>query len=168
MFESLTARLNSAFRNLVGKGKLTEANMKETLKEVKKALLDADVAYPVVKLFLNELKTEASGIEIAKELNPAQALIKIVNDKLIKMMSAKAASDLNLKTQPPAVILMAGLQGSGKTTSSAKLASYLMERHKKSVMLVSVDIYRPGAIEQLKVLAQKLNIGFFEFNQAGL
>ncbi len=169
MFESLTERLNKAFKNIIGKGKLTDANMNETLKEVKKSLLDADVAYPVVKVFLKELKEEASGVVVAKELNPAQALIKIVNDKLISMMG-ETCSELNLKAQPPAVILMAGLQGSGKTTSSAKLAKFLNERQKKSVMMVSADTYRPAAFDQLKILAAQLGkeVTFFDFDQTRL
>lgn len=162
MFETLTERLTKTFKNVIGRGKLTDSNMGETLREVKKALLDADVAYPVVKQFLKDLKEEAAGVEVGKGLNPAQALIKIVNDKLIILMGGECV-ELNLKTQAPAVILMAGLQGSGKTTSSGKLAKFLKERHNKVVMMVSVDVYRPAAIHQLRVLAQEIGVNFFDF-----
>lgn len=170
MFETLTERLTKTFKNMVGRGKLTDSNMNETLREVKKTLLEADVAYPVIKHFLKELKEEASGIEIDKGLNPAQMLIKIVNDKLVQLMG-ESCVPINLKAQPPAVILMSGLHGAGKTTSSAKLAKLLKEREHKSVMMLSVDIYRPAAREQLALLAQKvdptqLTIKYFECDEA--
>lgn len=161
MFESLTERLNNSFRNLVGKGKLTDENMRLTLKEVKKALLEADVAYDVVKLFLKEIKEQAKGVEVSAKMTPAQALVKIVRDELIKVMG-ETQSKLELKTQPPGVLLMAGLQGSGKTTSSAKLARWMMERDNKKVMLVSTDVYRPAAIAQLKTVAEEVGAMYFE------
>lgn len=164
MFETLTERLTKTFKNVMGRGKLTDSNMGETLREVKKALLDADVAYPVVKQFLKDLKEDAAGVEVGKGLNPAQALIKIVNDKLIALMGGQCV-ELDLKAQAPAVILMAGLQGSGKTTSSAKLAKFLKERQQKAVMLVSVDVYRPAAMEQLQILAKEVGVNFFDYAQ---
>lgn len=161
MFESLTERLNKTFRNLVGRGKLTDENMRETLKEVKKALLEADVALPVVKVFLKDIKERAKGLEISQKLTPAQELVKIVNDELVMIMG-ETQSKLELKTQPPGVILMAGLQGSGKTTSSAKLAKWMMERDNKKVLLASTDVYRPAAIEQLKTIAGEVGALYFE------
>lgn len=161
MFESLTERLNKSFRNLVGKGKLTDENMRTTLKEVKKALLEADVAYDVVKLFLKEITEQAKGVEVSSKMTPAQALVKIVRDELIKVMG-ETQSKLELKSQPPGVILMSGLQGSGKTTSSAKLARWMMERDSKKVMLVSTDVYRPAAISQLKTVAGEVGALYFE------
>lgn len=161
MFENLTDRLSRTFRHVVGRGKLTDENMKETLKEIKNALLDADVAYDVVQNFLVKIKEKALGVEVSKELSPAQQLVKIVNDELVTLMG-ESHVPVNFSAQPPVVILMAGLQGSGKTTSSAKLAKLLTEREKKSVMLVSADIYRPAAIDQLRTLANDLDATFFE------
>jgi signal recognition particle subunit SRP54 len=161
MFESLTERLSGAFKRLVGQGRLTEDNMQETLKEVRNALLEADVALDVVSAFIERIKAASIGIEIDKHLSSAQALVKIVNDELVEVMG-EAAVELDLKTQPPAIILMAGLQGSGKTTSVAKLAKYLTERLQKRVMVVSADIYRPAAIEQLHTLAREVGVESFE------
>jgi signal recognition particle subunit SRP54 len=160
MFENLTDRLTKAFRNMVGR-KLTEDNMKETLKEVENALLEADVAYEVVQSFVEDVKQEAVGLEISKELTPTQMLVKIVSEKLTSLMG-EAAVELNLASQPPAVILLAGLQGSGKTTSAAKLSLWLKERMKKSVFLASADVYRPAAIDQLRTLANETQTAFFE------
>ena len=160
MFENLTERLTRAFKNLSGQGRLTEENMQQALREVRLALLEADVALPVVKEFIEHIKQKALGQEVMTSLKPDQALVKIVHDELIQIMGDTRA-DLNLKTQPPAVFLLAGLQGSGKTTSAAKLARYLKETEKKKVMLVSVDIYRPAAIQQLKLLATELDVAFF-------
>lgn len=159
MFENLTERLGKTFRNISGKGRLTDANMAEALREVRMALLEADVALPVVKEFINDVEKEAVGKDILKSLTPGQALIKVVNDELVKMMGEEN-SELNLKAQPPAVILMAGLQGSGKTTTVAKLARWLKERQKKSVLVASADIYRPAAIEQLRVLANEIDVAY--------
>ena len=160
MFENLTERLTRAFKNLSGQGRLTEENMQQALREVRLALLEADVALPVVKEFIEHIKQKALGQEVMTSLKPDQALVKIVHDELIQIMGDTRA-ELNLKTQPPAVFLLAGLQGSGKTTSAAKLARYLKETEKKKVMLVSVDIYRPAAIQQLKLLATELDVAFF-------
>lgn len=161
MFENLTDRLSRTFRHMVGRGKLTDENMKETFREIKNALLDADVAFDVVKDFLEDIREKALGIEVSQELSPAQMLVKIVNDQLISLMGDTNEA-VNLAMQPPAVILMAGLQGSGKTTSTAKLAKWLIERQNKTVMLVSTDVYRPAAIEQLRTLAAQLQTPFFE------
>ena len=160
MFENLTERLTRTFKNLSGQGRLTEENMQQALREVRLALLEADVALPVVKEFIEHIKQKALGQEVMTSLKPDQALVKIVHDELIQIMGDTRA-ELNLKTQPPAVFLLAGLQGSGKTTSAAKLARYLKETEKKKVMLVSVDIYRPAAIQQLKLLATELDVAFF-------
>ncbi|HSG11115.1 MAG TPA: signal recognition particle protein [Gammaproteobacteria bacterium] len=160
MFDNLSERLSKTIRNLRGQGRLTEENIKDALREVRMALLEADVALPVVKTFIENVRERAMGQEVLKSLTPGQTLVKVVNDELVHVMGdANDALDLNV--QPPAVILMAGLQGSGKTTSSAKLARMLAEREKKSVLLTSCDIYRPAAIEQLKTLAGEVNAGFF-------
>jgi len=161
MFENLTERLNKTFRNVVGRGKLTEKNMKETLKEVRNALLEADVSLDLVNTLVEDIRLASLGVEIGKSLSPEQALIKIVNDQLVTRMGEKNAT-LALAAQPPVVILMAGLQGCGKTTTVAKLAKWLMEREKKSVLVASTDVYRPGAIEQLRTLAKDVDCGFFE------
>lgn len=161
MFENLTERLGRAFKNIRGQGRLTEDNMQNALREVRLSLLEADVALPVIKEFIEQIKQKALGQEVMTSLNPDQALVKIVNDELTHIMGDTRA-ELNFKTQPPAVILLAGLQGSGKTTSAAKLARYLKETEKKKVMLVSVDIYRPAAIQQLKLLAKELDVTFFD------
>jgi len=161
MFESLTERLSKAFKHAVGKGKLTDENMKETLKEVKKALLEADVAYDAVKPFLEQIKEAARGQEVSKSLSPTQMLVKIVNEQLVRLMGESEVG-IDLLAQPPVVILMAGLQGSGKTTSVAKLSRWLMERQNKKVMVASADVYRPAAIDQLRTLAKEVNAEFFE------
>ncbi|EKF75635.1 signal recognition particle protein Ffh [Alcanivorax hongdengensis A-11-3] len=160
MFENLTDRLGSSLKNLAGQGSLTEDNIRDTLREVRKALLEADVALPVVKEFVEQVKEKALGQDVLKSLNPGQAFVKIVNDELIHTMG-DANDALNLATKPPAIILMAGLQGAGKTTSVAKLARFLQEREKKKVMVVSADVYRPAAIEQLKTLAGEVETHFF-------
>jgi signal recognition particle subunit SRP54 len=160
MFENLTGRLSSVVQNLRGQGRLTEDNIKDTLREVRMALLEADVALPVVKDFVARVKEGALGQEVQKSLTPGQAFIKVVHDELVRTMG-EAGVDLNLRARPPVVVLMAGLQGSGKTTSSAKLARRLKEREKKSVLLVSVDVYRPAAIEQLKTLAAEVGAEFY-------
>ncbi len=159
MFDNLTERLGKVLNNLRGQGRLSEENIKETMREVRMALLEADVALPVVREFVAQVKQKAMGEEVMKSLTPGQTLIKIVNDELVKVMG-EAAQPLNLAVQPPAVILMAGLQGAGKTTSVAKLAKYLQTREKKKVMVVSADVYRPAAIDQLQTLAQEVNAQF--------
>ena len=160
MFQNLTDRLGRTFKDLRGQGRLSEDNIKDTLREVRMALLEADVALPVVKEFTEKVRARAVGQEVLQSLSPGQALVKIVNDELVSLMG-EACDELNLSTQPPAVVLMAGLQGSGKTTSSAKLARWLKERKKKTVLVASCDIYRPAAIQQLQTLAKEVGAEFF-------
>ena len=160
MFESLSERLSLSLKKISGKASLSEKNIQETLREVRMALLEADVALPVVKTFVEQVKNRAVGHEVSSSLNPGQQFLKIVQAELEAVMGEKNES-LDLATQPPAVILMAGLQGAGKTTSVAKLSRYLSDREKKKVMVVSADIYRPAAIEQLKTLASEVNAQFF-------
>lgn len=160
MFDSLSERLGRTIKNLRGQGRLTEDNVKETLREVRMALLEADVALPVVREFIERLRARAVGNEVLTSLTPGQALVKIVNDELVHVMG-DACDELNLNVQPPAVILMAGLQGAGKTTTVAKLSRWLKERAKKSTLVVSCDIYRPAAIEQLKTLAGEVEAEFY-------
>ena len=160
MFDALTERLSNSLRSVTGKARLTEDNIKDTLREVRMALLEADVALPVVKDFIEKVKERAVGQEVMKSLSPGQVFIKIVNEELVHMMG-DANDALKLNTQPPAVILMAGLQGAGKTTTVGKLAKFLKERHKKKVLVTSADIYRPAAIKQLETLAKDLGVNFF-------
>lgn len=160
MLENLTQRLSSVIKTLRGQSRLTEANIQDALREVRVALLEADVALPVVKDFIAQLKEQALGHEVLTSLTPGQALVGIVHKQLTALMGEQATG-LNLATTPPAVILMAGLQGSGKTTSSGKLAKLLKEQQKKKVLLVSCDVYRPAAIEQLRLLSQQLGVDFF-------
>jgi len=160
MFQNLTERLTKTLKNLRGQGRLSEDNVKDTLREVRMALLEADVALPVVKEFTEKVRERAVGQEVLQSLTPGQALVKIVNDELVSLMG-EACDELQLNVQPPAVVLMAGLQGSGKTTSTAKLARWLKERKKKSVLVTSCDIYRPAAIEQLQTLAREVGVDFF-------
>ncbi len=160
MFENLTDRLNRTFKNLTGQGRLTERNIQDALRDVRRALLEADVALPVVKQFIERVRDRAIGQEVSEALNPGQAFVKIVRDELTEVMGGEA-EPLNLKVEPPAVILMAGLQGAGKTTTVGKLAKWLKEREKKKVMVVSTDVYRPAAIRQLETLAQQVDVDFF-------
>jgi signal recognition particle subunit SRP54 len=160
MFENLSERLLRTVKNLRGQGRLTEDNIKDALREVRMALLEADVALPVVREFINRVRDRAVGQEVLLSLTPGQVLIKIVHEELIRTMG-EANAELNLRTPPPAVVLMAGLQGSGKTTSVAKLARWLKERQNKKVMVVSCDVYRPAAIEQLRKLAGEVGAEFF-------
>lgn len=159
MFENLTEKLSKTLRNLTGKGKLTSENIQETLQEVRKSLLDADVALPVVDEFIRGLTDKALGQEVDPKLSPGQFFVKLVNDELVRLMG-EANQTLNLQASPPVVILVAGLQGSGKTTSCGKLAAFL-HNQKKSVMLVSCDIYRPAAIQQLETVASQVSATFF-------
>ena len=152
MFENLTGRLSEAARSLSGKGRLTEDNIKDTLRQVRLALLEADVALPVVKTFIERIREKAVGEEVSKSLTPGQALVKIIHAELVHLLGDDHTS-INFKAQPPVVILLAGLQGAGKTTTAAKLAKRLIDKDKKRVMLVSVDVYRPAAILQLETLA---------------
>jgi signal recognition particle subunit SRP54 len=160
MFESLSDRLSQSLRGISGKARLSEENIQDTLREVRMALLEADVALPVVKDFVEAIKQRAVGQEVMKSLSPGQAFLKIVQNELEAVMGA-ANEGLNLATKPPAVILMAGLQGAGKTTSVAKLAKLLKERDKKKVTVVSADVYRPAAIKQLETLAAEVGADFF-------
>jgi len=160
MFENLTSRLTDAFRSLRGQSHFTEENTQQALREVRLSLLEADVALPVVKTFIETVKNKTLGQQVDANLKPEQALIKLVHDELVHILGDQRV-ELDFKTQPPAVFLMAGLQGSGKTTSTAKLARYLKETENKKVMLVSVDVYRPAAIEQLQVLAQQIDVTFY-------
>ncbi|KAF1685832.1 signal recognition particle protein [Pseudoxanthomonas taiwanensis] len=160
MFESLTQRLSGTIERLRGRGRLTESNISEAVREVRIALLEADVALPVVQALIQRIKVRAVGQEVLKSLTPGQALIKVVRDELTAVMGSQAA-DLNLNVPAPAVILMAGLQGAGKTTTVGKLARHLKEKRKKKVMVVSADVYRPAAIEQLKTLAEQTGVLFF-------
>lgn len=160
MFESLSQRLSDTVNRLRGRGRLTEENIRETLREVRIALLEADVALPVVKALIERVKVRAVGQEVLKSLSPGQALVKVVSDELTTVMGV-ANTELNLAATPPAIVLMAGLQGAGKTTTVAKLARFLKERKKKRVMVVSCDVYRPAAIEQLRTLAEQVDVAFF-------
>ncbi len=160
MFENLTDRLSRTLKNVSGKGRLTEDNIKDTLREVRMALLEADVALPVVKAFVNQVKERALGTEVSKSLQPGQMFIKVVQSELEAVMGS-ANEQLNLSAMPPAVVLMAGLQGAGKTTSVGKLAKHLTEREKKKVLVVSADIYRPAAIKQLETLATEVGVECF-------
>jgi signal recognition particle subunit SRP54 len=161
MFDNLTERLDKTLKNLRGQGRLTESNIKDTLREVRMALLEADVALPVVTDFIERIKERALGQEVQTSLSPGQSLIKAVHAELIKVMG-EANEELDLRANPPAIILMAGLQGAGKTTTVAKLGRWLKENKKKSVGVVSADIYRPAAIKQLQTLAESLDLVFFE------
>ena len=156
MFENLSDKLERSFKLLKGQGKITEINIAETLKEVRRALLDADVNFKIAKQFTDTVKEKALGQDVLTAVKPGQMMVKIVHDELTELMGS-TATDINLKGSP-SVILMSGLQGSGKTTFSGKLAKYLKEKKGKSPILVACDVYRPAAIEQLKVLGQQLNI----------
>ena len=156
MFESLSERLERSFKILKGEGKITEINVAETLKDVRKALLDADVNYKIAKTFTDTVKEQALGQDVLTSLKPSQLMVKIVHDELAALMGGQSV-DINLKGNP-AVILMSGLQGSGKTTFSGKLANLLKNKRAKNPLLVACDVYRPAAIEQLKVLGEQLNV----------
>jgi len=159
MFSQLGDRLNTTFKGLTGRGRLSEDNIRDALREVRIALLEADVALPVVRSFLERVREKALGEAVLGSLSPGQAVIKVVHDELVILMGAQNEA-LDLAARPPAVILLAGLQGAGKTTTAAKLARFLREREKKQVLLCSVDVYRPAAIEQLAQLAGQTGVGF--------
>jgi|TARA_B110000879_G_scaffold208208_1_gene293334 signal recognition particle subunit SRP54 len=159
IFENLSERLAGSLKKISGKANLTEENIQETLREVRMALLEADVALPVVKLFIESVKKRAIGQNVGKGLSPSQQFLKIVQSELERIMG-ESNEELNLAAQAPAVILVAGLQGAGKTTSVAKLANFLVKQKKKKVMVVSADIYRPAAIKQLEVLAGEVGVEF--------
>jgi len=164
VFDTLSERLSGTFRKLTGKAVLSEENIQDALREVRRALLEADVALAVVKDFTDRVSLRAVGQEVSKSLSPGQAFIKIVQAELEAVMG-NANSELDLKAAPPAVILMAGLQGAGKTTSVGKLSRYLKQTAKKSVMVVSADVYRPAAIKQLQTLAAEVEVEFFDSNE---
>ncbi|KAB2869837.1 MAG: signal recognition particle protein, partial [Bacteroidales bacterium] len=159
MFENLSEKLERSFKLLKGEGKVTEINVAETLKEVRKALLDADVNFKIAKTFTDEVKRKALGMNVLNAIKPGQLLIKVVHDELAELMGGKA-TDINLSGNP-AVILIAGLQGSGKTTFSGKLANHLKTKKGKSPLLVAGDVYRPAAIDQLKVLGGQIGVPVF-------
>ncbi len=159
MFENLSDKLDRAFKLLKGQGKITEINIAETLKEVRKALLDADVNYKVAKQFTDTVKEKALGSDVLISVSPGQLMVKLVHDELTKLMGGET-SELQLKGNPT-VILMSGLQGSGKTTLSGKLASYLKTKKGKNVLLVACDVYRPAAIDQLKVLGEQIGVNVY-------
>ncbi|MDG2252514.1 MAG: signal recognition particle protein [Methylophilaceae bacterium] len=163
MLENLTDRLQSVIKTIRGQARFTEENISDAMREVRIALIEADVALPVIKYFIDRVKEKALGAEVLKSISPGQAVIKIVQDELTDLMGS-ANNPINLSTTPPAIILLAGLQGSGKTTTAAKLAKIISEQ-KKKVLLVSADVYRPAAIEQLKTLAVSLNIECFNSSE---
>ncbi|WP_448247242.1 signal recognition particle protein [Thalassotalea agariperforans] len=160
MFENLSDRLTKSLKNISGRGRLTEDNIKDTLREVRMALLEADVALPVVRDFIKNVKERAVGQDVSKSLTPGQVFVKIVQSELETAMG-EVNEALDLKAVPPAIVLMAGLQGAGKTTSVAKLAKFLKTREKKKVLVVSADVYRPAAIKQLETLASEVEVEFF-------
>jgi len=157
MFEKLSSRLAAVVEGLRGRGRLTEENIGDTLRQVRMALLEADVALPVVREFVDAVKARAIGLEIHKSLTPGQALVRVIHEELVRVMG-EGVRPLNLRTQPPAVVLLAGLQGAGKTTTAAKIALWLRERDRKRVLMVSTDVYRPAAMLQLERLGQQLGI----------
>ena len=156
MFENLSERLERSFKILKGEGKITEINVAETLKDVRRALLDADVNYKVAKTFTDTVKQKAMGMNVLTAVKPSQLMVKIVHDELTELMGGKA-SELKLENRP-AIILMSGLQGSGKTTFSGKLANLLKTRHHKKPLLVACDVYRPAAIQQLHVVGESVGV----------
>jgi signal recognition particle subunit SRP54 len=159
MFDRLTSGLTRALNALSGRGYLSEENIAETVREVRLALLDADVALPVVKTFTEAIKARAIGVEVTKSLTPGQAFIKVVHEELVSLMG-DASTGLNLRAQRPVIVMLAGLQGAGKTTTAGKLARWLIEKQGKKVLMVSTDVYRPAAIEQLQTLAGQVGAGF--------
>jgi signal recognition particle subunit SRP54 len=161
MFQNLSDRLGGIFNTLTGRGRLTEDNIKDALGQVRTALLEADVALPVVEKFMADVSQDAIGQKVISSLTPGDVFVKVVHEELIDILG-KTNSELNLKTQPPAIVLSMGLQGSGKTTTVIKLARYLRDYQKKSVLVVSVDVYRPAAAEQLEILANQAEIEVFK------
>ena len=159
MFDSLSNKLESAFKLLKGHGKITEINVAETLKEVRRALLDADVNFKIAKEFTNRVKEKAIGQKVLTSLQPGQLMVKIVKDELTELMGSSAA-ELDLAAKP-SIILMSGLQGSGKTTFSGKLALFLKNKKKKKPLLVACDVYRPASIDQLGVLGERIDVPVF-------
>ncbi|MBQ3010103.1 MAG: signal recognition particle protein, partial [Oscillospiraceae bacterium] len=162
-FESLSEKLSSAFKKLTGKGRLKEADVKEAMREVKLALLEADVNFKVVKDFVKKVTERAVGTDILESLNPGQMVIKIVNEELIALMGSETPK-LNISSKSPSIVMLVGLQGAGKTTNGAKLAGY-MKRHGKNPVLVACDVYRPAAIKQLETVGKQLGIPVFQEGQ---
>ena len=160
MASNLTERLSRLVKTMRGQARITDTNVQDMLREVRMALLEADVALPVVRDFIARVKDKALGQEVVGSLNPGQVLVSIVQKELAATMG-EGVSDINLAAQPPAIILMAGLQGAGKTTTTAKLAKHLIERRKKKVLTVSADVYRPAAIEQLKTVTKQAGAEWF-------
>lgn len=163
-FEGLTEKLSSAFKKLRNKGRLSEADVKETMREIRLALLEADVSYKVVKDFVKRVTEKAVGTEVLESLTPAQAIVKIVNQELIELMGGGSAK-INISSQPPTVVMMVGLQGAGKTTNAAKLAGLMRKQNGKRPLLAACDIYRPAAIQQLEVVGKQLDIPVFQMGQ---
>lgn len=163
MFSSLTERLSKSLRNIINKGRLTEDNIKDTIREVRKALLEADVTLSVIKTFIKNVTKKSIGYEINKSLTPGQEFIKIVRNELILAMGEKN-NDLNLSARPPAIILIVGLQGAGKTTTVAKIAKWIQNKYKKKILITSTDIYRAAAIKQLEILSNQINTHFYSSN----
>lgn len=166
MFEGLSDKLGSTLNRVRGYGKLSEKNIEDALREVRLSLLEADVNFRVVRDFINSIKERALGQEVAKSLSPGQQFVKIVRDELIKVLG-ETSSDLKLNAAPPFIIMLVGLQGSGKTTTASKLARFLKENHKKNPLLVPADVYRPAAIDQLKVLGKSIDVNVFDTPKGG-
>ena len=156
-FEGLTEKLSAAFKKLRGKGRLSEADVKEAMREIRLALLEADVSYKVVKQFIAQVTEKAVGSDVLEALSPAQMIVKIVNQELTDLMGG-ASSKLTIASKPPTVVMMVGLQGAGKTTNCAKLAGLMKRKEGKRPLLAACDIYRPAAIHQLEVVGQQLDI----------
>lgn len=164
-FDGLSAKLQNVFKKLSGKGRLSEKDVREAMREVKLALLEADVSFTVVKSFINSVTDRAVGTDVLESLTPGQQVVKIVNEELTKLMGGENAK-LDFGSQTPAVILLAGLQGAGKTTMAGKLSGFLKKQYNKSPMVVACDIYRPAAIDQLKIVAEKVGVPVFERGQS--
>ena len=159
MFEKITDKITSSFKKLRGHSVITNDNIDEALKEIRLSLLEADVNFKVVKSLVESVKESAIGSDVLKSVSPGEQFTKIFNDELVKMLGSETEY-LNLKVSPPAVIMMVGLQGSGKTTTAAKLSKYLKDKEKRNPCMISADVYRPAAIEQLKILSEQVNAGF--------
>ncbi len=164
-FEGLTEKLSAAFKKLRGKGRLSESDVKEAMREIRLALLEADVSFRVVKEFIARVTERAVGADVLESLTPAQMIIKIVNEELITLMGGGSAK-LNISSKPPTVVMLVGLQGAGKTTNGAKLAGYMKKQNGKRPLLAACDIYRPAAIRQLEVVGEQLDIPVFQMGQA--
>ncbi|MFZ2469017.1 MAG: signal recognition particle receptor subunit alpha, partial [Parvibaculum sedimenti] len=158
MFESLTGRLGDVFTKLRGRGALSEKDVDEAMREVRRALLEADVALPVVKDFIDKVKARAVGVEVLKSITPGQQVIKIVHDELVEMLGGAVDTSISLHAAAPVAIMMVGLQGSGKTTSTAKIAKRFESRDKRRVLMASLDTRRPAAQEQLKILGEQTGV----------